>query len=259
LDQADVDPTLADFMEEDKVAQIVVCQLLNTIDDLRKELEQEKRARRDADTQLIRATHKRPNPQSPLTEDGEGRGQAKWLRSAKEKRVTATLIPTTLLTGTKMLWEMGHDEPISQAPSTVDDVPPPVMGDDASETEETKHRKRRGAGKMSTPTPYVLPGPVTITPGPSHDPAPEETPQLKFTDAGEDTNSDDEGLMEPIEGELKQQIEQQKAHNYRVHQKRSTRKSRMKTVKNDQKIFNESCPGCVPDRLGMVTIGQHPE
>jgi hypothetical protein len=43
LDQADVDPTLAD-LEEDEVAQIVVYQLLDTIDNLRKELEQEKRA-----------------------------------------------------------------------------------------------------------------------------------------------------------------------------------------------------------------------
>jgi hypothetical protein len=62
LDRADIDPALADFMEEDEVAQIVVRQLLDTINDLRKDLEQEKRARRDADTRFIRATHKRPNP-----------------------------------------------------------------------------------------------------------------------------------------------------------------------------------------------------
>jgi hypothetical protein len=40
-------------MEEDEVAQIMVCQLLDTIDDLRKDLEQEKRAQRDADTWFI--------------------------------------------------------------------------------------------------------------------------------------------------------------------------------------------------------------
>jgi hypothetical protein len=37
-------PPLADFMEEDEVAQIVVCRLLNTINDLREDLEKEKRA-----------------------------------------------------------------------------------------------------------------------------------------------------------------------------------------------------------------------
>jgi hypothetical protein len=74
--------------------------------------------------------------------------------------------------------------------------------------EETKHRKRQGAGKMNTPTLYMLPSPVTITLGPPHDPAPEETPQLKFAGDGEDTDSDNEGLMELIEGESKQQIEQ---------------------------------------------------
>jgi FtsZ-binding cell division protein ZapB len=71
LDQADVDPTLAD-LEENEVAQIVVRQLLDTINNLRKELEQEKRAWWDADTRLIQATHKRLNLQSPLTKDGEG-------------------------------------------------------------------------------------------------------------------------------------------------------------------------------------------
>jgi hypothetical protein len=44
LDQADVNPALADFMEEDEVAQIVVCRLLGMIDDLKEELEKEKRA-----------------------------------------------------------------------------------------------------------------------------------------------------------------------------------------------------------------------
>jgi hypothetical protein len=47
LDRADMDPTLAEFMEEDKIAQVVVCQLLDTIDGLQAELEREKRARRN--------------------------------------------------------------------------------------------------------------------------------------------------------------------------------------------------------------------
>jgi hypothetical protein len=44
LDQANVDPALADFMEEDEVVQIIICRLLDTIDNLREDLEKEKRA-----------------------------------------------------------------------------------------------------------------------------------------------------------------------------------------------------------------------
>jgi hypothetical protein len=159
----------------------------------------------------------------------------------------------------KTLREMGHAEPTPQAPSTVDDAPPPSTGDNASEIEETKHRKRWGVGKTSAPTPYALPGPVTITPEPPHDPVPEETPQLKFTDNGKETDSDNDGLMDPIEGESKQQIEQRKAHNYRAQQQGSVRKVRMKMAEDDQMIYNESHPGCVPDGLGVITIRQHPE
>jgi hypothetical protein len=114
-------------------------------------------------------------------------------------------------------------------------------------------------GKTSAPTPYTLPGPVTITPEPPCDPVPEETSQLKFTDNGKETDSDDDGLMDPIEGESKQQIKQWKAHNYLVWQWRSVRKARMKTAEDDQRIYNEFCPGHVPDGLGVITIGQHPE
>jgi hypothetical protein len=65
--------------------------------------------------------------------------------------------------------------------------------------------------------------------------------------------------MDPIEGESKQQIEQWKAHNYWVWQRRSVRKVRMKTAEDDQRIYNKSHPGRVPDGLGVITIGQHPE
>jgi hypothetical protein len=44
LDHIDVNPTLADFMEDDRIAQIVVCQLLDTIDGLQADLDKEKRA-----------------------------------------------------------------------------------------------------------------------------------------------------------------------------------------------------------------------
>jgi hypothetical protein len=45
LDQANINPALANFMEEDEVAQIVVRRLLDTINNLKEELEKEKRAR----------------------------------------------------------------------------------------------------------------------------------------------------------------------------------------------------------------------
>ena len=44
LDEAGVDPSLADFLETDEIAQVVVEQLLTTIDGLREELEKAKRA-----------------------------------------------------------------------------------------------------------------------------------------------------------------------------------------------------------------------
>jgi hypothetical protein len=43
LDAADVDPTLADFLETDEIAQVVIGRLLDTIDDLREGLEKAKR------------------------------------------------------------------------------------------------------------------------------------------------------------------------------------------------------------------------
>jgi hypothetical protein len=62
---------------------------------------------------------------------------------------------------------------------------------------------------------------VTIMPGPTHDPAPEELYQSKFVDEDKAIKYDD-GFMSPIEGESKQQIEQRKAHNHRVQKGRDT-------------------------------------
>jgi hypothetical protein len=96
------------------------------------------------------------------------------------------------------------------------------MGDDALEANETRRRKRRGEGKAPVPTPYALPETVTIMPEPTHDPALEELYQSKFTDEDKAIKYDDDGFMSPIEGELKQQIEQRKAHNCRVQKGRDT-------------------------------------
>jgi hypothetical protein len=81
LDGADVDPSLADFLEGDGVAQVVVGQLLDTIDNLRDKLEKAKRAQRDTETRLIRATYK--CPVSPHCDPVEDTG-----RQQKRKRVT---------------------------------------------------------------------------------------------------------------------------------------------------------------------------
>jgi hypothetical protein len=44
FDRVDIDPTLADFMEDDRIAQIVICQLLDMINGLQADLDKEKRA-----------------------------------------------------------------------------------------------------------------------------------------------------------------------------------------------------------------------
>jgi hypothetical protein len=70
LDGADVDPSLTDFLEGDGVAHVVIGRLLNTIDNLRDKLEKAKRAQRDTETHLIRATYKRPvSPHCDPVED----------------------------------------------------------------------------------------------------------------------------------------------------------------------------------------------
>jgi hypothetical protein len=75
-------------MKEDGIACIVVRQLLDTIDNLQQELEKEKRAQCDADMCLIQATHKRPQPQSPLADDREKPQQVKRLRGMETGRNT---------------------------------------------------------------------------------------------------------------------------------------------------------------------------
>jgi hypothetical protein len=99
LDRIDVDPTLADFMEDDRIAQIVVRQLLDTIDGLQADLDKEKRAQCDAETRLIRATHKRPA--SPPTSDNsrEGSRRGKRMRNKRGSQGTrprGTQRPTTI-------------------------------------------------------------------------------------------------------------------------------------------------------------------
>jgi hypothetical protein len=80
-------------MEDDRIAQIVVRQLLDTIDGLQADLDKEKRARRDAETRLIRATHKRPA--SPPTSDngGEGSRRGKRMRNKRGSQEHAPAVP----------------------------------------------------------------------------------------------------------------------------------------------------------------------
>jgi hypothetical protein len=116
LDRVDVNPTLADFMEDDRIAQIVVHQLLDTIDGLQADLDKEKRARRDAETCLIRATHKRPV--SPPTSDngGEGSRRGKRMRNERGSQECTPAVPNT---------------PPPSAPS---DEPPTTTTEEAPET-----------------------------------------------------------------------------------------------------------------------------
>ena len=58
---------LADFLEGDGIAQVVVGQLLDTIDNLQDKLKKAKQAQQDAETRLIQATHK--CPASPRRDD----------------------------------------------------------------------------------------------------------------------------------------------------------------------------------------------
>jgi hypothetical protein len=89
LNGADIDPSLANFLEGDGVAQVVIGRLLNTIDNLRNELEKAKQAQQDTETHLIWATYKRP--MSPHCNPVEDTG-----RQQKRKQVTDDGgVPTT--------------------------------------------------------------------------------------------------------------------------------------------------------------------
>jgi hypothetical protein len=198
LDRVDVDPTLADFMEDDRIAQIVVRQLLDTINGLRTDLDKEKRARRDAETRLIRATHKRPA--SPPTSDngGEGSRRGKRMRNERGSQERAPAVPN------------------APPPSAPSDEPPTTATGEAPETASDRPRRKpqRGEGEAPIPTEYRVPGLVPTTPEPPRDPAPEDTTTLPQNGSdGSEDDSDDEGLWTPIEGESKQQAEQRKAHN----------------------------------------------
>jgi hypothetical protein len=198
LDRVDVNPTLADFMEDDRIAQIVVHQLLDTIDGLQADLDKEKRARREAETHLIWATHKRPA--SPPTSDNSGEG-SRWGKRMRNERGSQERAPAV---------------PNTPPPSAPSDEPPTTATGEAPETASDRPRwkPRRGKGEAPIPMEYRVPGPVPTTPEPPRDPAPEDTTTLPQNGSdGSEDDSDDEGLWTPIEGESKQQAEQRKAHN----------------------------------------------
>jgi hypothetical protein len=244
LDCIDIDPTLADFMEDDRIAQIVVCQLLDTIDGLQADLDKEKRAQRDAEMRLIRATHKRPA--SPPTSDngGEGSQRGKRMRNERGSQERAPAVPNT---------------PPPSAPS---DEPPTTATGEAPETASDRPRwkPQRGEGEAPIPTEYRVPGPVPTTPEPPCDPAPEDMTTLPQNGSdGSEDDSDDEGLWTPIEGESKQQVEQRKAHNARVLKARKKRVGQAEEAKAKKQAYEDSRPGRVPDGVGVITVNQVPE
>jgi hypothetical protein len=93
LDRIDINPTLADFMEDDRIAQIIVRQLLDMIDGLQADLDKEKRARHDAETCLIRATHKRPVSLPTSDNGGEGSQRGKRMRNKRGSQERAPAVP----------------------------------------------------------------------------------------------------------------------------------------------------------------------
>jgi hypothetical protein len=244
LDRVDVDPTLADFMEDDRIAQIVVRQLLDTIDGLQADLDKEKRARRDAETRLIRATHKRPA--SPPTSDnsGEGSRRGKRMRNERGSQERAPAVPN------------------APPPSAPSDEPPTMATGEAPEAASDRPRRkpRRGEGEAPIPTEYRVPGPVPTTPKPPRDPAPEDTTTLPQNGSnGSEDDSDDEGLWTPIEGESKQQAEQRKAHNTQVLKARKKQVGQAEEAKAKKQAYEDSRPGRVPDGVGVITVNQVPE
>jgi hypothetical protein len=244
LDHIDVDPTLADFMEDDRIAQIVVRQLLDTIDGLQADLDKEKRAQCDAEMRLIQATHKRPV--SPPTSDNgrEGSRQGKRMRNERGSQERAPAVPN------------------APPPSAPSDEPPTTATGEAPETASDRPRwkPRRSEGEAPIPTEYRVPGPVPTTPEPPCDLAPEDTTMLPQNGSnGSEDDSDDEGLWTPIEGESKQQVEQRKAHNARVLKARKKQVGQAEEAKAKKQAYEDSRPGRVPDGVGVITVNQVPE
>ena len=270
LDEAGVDPSLADFLETDEIAQVVVEQLLTTIDGLQEELEKAKRAQRDAETRLIRATHK--CPASPSLEETGDALRPKRQRNAGDGGASQAPPPEALA-------PPKETRPRSQrVPEPSGTVPEPSI--DAAQVREAakeegevqepptepktgKRKPRRGEGQTPVPTSYDLPGSLPRAPEPPIDTSPDD---IFLSETIEDTVDDDrwrEELWEAIEGESAEQISQRKAHNRKVttaHDKKvKSRGKNQEEFLRSRRRHNRSRPGRVPDGMGVVTVGQYLE
>jgi hypothetical protein len=107
---------------------------------------------------------------------------------------------------------------------------------------------------------YRVPGPVSVTPKPPCDLAPEDTTTLPQDGSnGSEDNSNDEGLWVPIGDESKQQVEQRRAHNARVLKARKKQVGQVEEAKAKKQAYEDSRPGHIPDEVSVITINQVPE
>ena len=236
LNRADVDPSLANFLEGDGITQVVVGQLLDTIDNLQDELEKAKWAQQDVETRLIRATHK--HPASPHC-DNIDNASHQW------KRKCGTDNGGVLTTQPPEVPEHSQEthphpqraqDPLGPTAKPASHVEITPKEDKATEPPPPKalmKKLRRGEGQTLVPTTYVMPTSLPHAPTPPIDTSPEQ-PMLSETIKG--LSNDDkwkQDLWEPIEGETKQQVQQQLAHNCKL------KNEHEKKMKNSGKNIKE--------------------
>jgi hypothetical protein len=139
-------------------------------------------------------------------------------------------------------------------------LPPQIEGVESQCSKKSKWKPRRGEGQIPEPTVYELLGPLPVAPTPEQDPAPEAGQSLLSPPSdADDNNDDDNGLMEAIEGESKQQIMQREAHNRQICKAHNKKANVRSEALNQCCIFDESRPGRIPDGLGVVMVNQHPK
>src|SRR6202789_1140776 len=262
LDQADVDPTLADFMERDEIAQVVVRQLLDTIDGLRSEVDRERRARRDAETHLVLHTHKRPLTSPTRNVVDEDRRLPKRARNTDEDDSRAPR-PEDKTEGEKL-------PPVDQPGTTAapEETPITLVAPEATsmmeEVETTatkgpKRKPRKGEGQAILPITYSLPGGLPVAPTALINPSPDFVPLNETMLPSTTGPGAEDDTWDPIEGESKQQIQQRLAHNAKVKKKMAKKEKEIEEALQKRHHYNESKPGRIPNGMGIIMVGQTPE
>ena len=162
-DRANVNPSLADFLEGDGIAQVVIGWLLDMIDNLPDELETAKWAQQDVETHLIWATHKHPT--SPCHDDVDDTiRQQKCKHGTDDGGVLATQPPEVPKYSQKTCpHPQWVQEPLELATELAPHDPHieiTLKEDEATEPPPPKastRKSRRGEGQILVPTTYVMP------------------------------------------------------------------------------------------------------